>query len=280
MISEQAERVRDSYGHDPEREWRRLEGGVHARLEYLITCHALAQHLPPATTECPILDAGGGPGRYTVMLAQRGYRLTLLDLSPVLLALAQSRIAALDGAAQHRVDGVVAGSVTDLAAFADAQFGAVLCLGGVLSHLPDPGERQRALAELRRVLHPAGVLFIGAFNRLAAFRSAVQWPASWSQFFPRLLADGHVPMGPDALPTYAFYPEEFVDELRAAGFAVRTLYGCQGLGAHLQEEHMRALMDDPARWPLWRQALLETCDHPAIVGVSSHLLALAQPIGA
>lgn len=279
-MSGQAERVRESYAHDPEREWQRLEGGVHARLEYLITRHALARHLPPVTAGCRILDAGGGPGRYTAMLARRGYRLTLLDLSPALLTLARSHIAAMDVAARRRIDGVVEGSITDLAAFADARFDAVLRLGGVLSHLPDSPERRRALRELRRVLRPDGVVFISAFNRLAAFRSAVQWPASWSQFFPRLLADGRVPMGPDALTTYAFYPEEFVEELREAGFAVRTLYGYQGLGAHLQEEHMRALMADDERWPQWRQALLESCDHPAVVGVSSHILAVAYPVGA
>jgi hypothetical protein len=85
-----------------------------------------------------------------------------------------------------------------------------------------------------------------------------------------------VPMGPDAIPTYAFYPEEFTAELTQAGFTIRALYGCQGLGAHLQEEHLLALMADDTRWPLWRQVLLDTCGHPNIVGVSSHLLAVAS----
>jgi hypothetical protein len=103
----------------------------------------------------------------------------------------------------------------------------------------------------------------------------VQWPGAWGQFFPRLLEGGHVTMGPGALPTYAFWHEEFVGELVEAGLAVRALYGCQGIGAHLQEEHLLALMDDPERWPVWRRVLLETCDRPDIVGVSSHLLAVA-----
>ncbi len=169
------------------------------------------------------------------------------------------------------------GSIADLAPFADTQFDTVLGLGRVLSHLPDPVARRRAPGELGRVLRPAGTLAATAFNRLAGFRSAVQWPSAWGQFFPRLLEGGHVPMGPDALPTYAFLPEEFVGELVQAGFVVQARYGCQGLGAHLQEEHLLALMDDPERWPIWRRVLLETCDHPNIVGVSSHLLAVATP---
>jgi SAM-dependent methyltransferase len=268
-------RVRASYDNDPEREWRRLEGGAQARLEWVVTNHALARHLPPPGPSCHLLDAGGGPGRYTLALAGQGYRVTLLDLSPALLDLARARVAAAELAVRGRVAGIVEGSVTDLGGFASGRFDAALCLGGVLSHLPEASDRRRALDELMRVLKPSGPLFVTAFNRLAGFRSAVQWPHAWGQFFPRLLEGGHVPMGPDAIPTYAFSPEEFVAELAGAGMMVRVLYGCQGLGAHLHEDHLLALMDDPARWPLWRRALLDTCDHPNIVGVSSHLLAVA-----
>jgi hypothetical protein len=35
-------------------------------------------------------------------------------------------------------------------------------------------------------------------------------------------------------------------------------------------------MDDPQRWPAWRDVLLATCDHPNVVGVSNHLLAVAR----
>ncbi len=279
-MADNLSRVRASYDQEPEREWRRLEGGAQARLEYVVTCHALERHLPPPTPPCHLLDAGGGPGRYTLALARRDYRMTLLDLSPALLDLARTRIAEADPAVQQRVVGVVEGSVTDLTGFTDAQFDAILGLGGVLSHLPDSADRRRALGELRRVLRPGGVLFVSAFNRLARFRSAVQWPDSWEQLIPHLMRGGQVPMGPHGIPTYVFDPDEFVDELARAGLAIRALYGCQGLGAHLQEEHLLALMEDVDRWPIWRQVLLETCDHPAIIGVSSHLLAVVGHVSA
>jgi hypothetical protein len=72
-----------------------------------------------------------------------------------------------------------------------------------------------------------------------------------------------------------FLPEEFVATLEAADFAVKRLYGCNGLGAHLQEENLVGLMADQERWPVWRDVLLATCDHPNVVGVSNHLLAVA-----
>jgi SAM-dependent methyltransferase len=193
-----------------------------------------------------------------------------------LLDLARTRIAEIAPEVQRHITDLVEGSVTDLTQFADAKFGAVLCLGGVLSHLPDGEERQRALRELRRVLRPGGGLFVSVFNRLAGFRSAVQWPDAWEWLVPRLVRGGHMVMGPSAIPTYAFFPEEFVGELARAGFAIDAMYGCQGIGAHLQEDHLLALMEDAERWPIWRQILLDTCDHPNIIGVSSHLLAVAR----
>jgi hypothetical protein len=65
-------------------------------------------------------------------------------------------------------------------------------------------------------------------------------------------------------------------ELTEAGFAVHRLYGLQGIGAHLQEEHLLAVMADPERWPLWRQAFLATYDRPDLIGVSSHVLAVGR----
>ena len=66
--------VRAAYDHDPEWEWRRLESGAQYRLEQLVTMHALKRHLPAVTPDHPrhVLDAGGGPGRYTLALAARG----------------------------------------------------------------------------------------------------------------------------------------------------------------------------------------------------------------
>jgi SAM-dependent methyltransferase len=269
-------RVRANYDLDPAREWHRLEGGAQARLEWLSTLHILGRHLPPPDRSRHLLDAGGGPGRYTLAMARQGYRVTLFDLSPALLALAHEHLAEAESAVRERVVAVVEGSITDLSNFADAQFDAVLCLGAPLSHLPERAARQWALAEMRRVLRPAGSLIASVFNRIGGFRSAVQWPGAWDQIFPGHLDTGHTTMGSHALPVYAFWPEEFHDELTEAGFAVHRLYGLQGIGAHLQEEHLLAVMADPERWPLWRQAFLATYDRPDLISVSSHVLAVGR----
>src|SRR5262249_6738400 len=149
---------------------------------------ALERDLPPPDQTPRILDAGGGPGRYAIRLAEQGYRVTLFDLAPALLNVARARIGEAGAAGGGHAEAVVEGSVTHPSAFAVGSFDAVLCLGGVLSHLIDPSQRRRALAELRRVARPGAPLFISGLNYIGAFRAVVQWwpDAQTIQIFHRL----------------------------------------------------------------------------------------------
>jgi SAM-dependent methyltransferase len=272
-------RVRRTYARDPEREWARLETGAQNRLEYTVTTYALERDLPPPGLACRVLDAGGGPGRYSIFLAERGFRVTLLDLTPALLDLARRRIDEAGAGVRTNVEAIVEGSITDLSAFANDSFDAVLCLGGPLSHLIGPAQRQRALGELRRVARPGAPLFISGLSYIGAFRAVVQWwpDAQTIQIFHRLREHRTLDADDDA-PWYFFYPEEFVALLADAGLAVERLYGAEGIGAHLQEERLLALMADPEVWPAWRSVLCTTADHPSVVGVARSLLAVARRV--
>jgi SAM-dependent methyltransferase len=280
-------RVRARYDRDPELEWGRLEWRVQYRIERLVTEHALARHLPPPGRGglVRVLDAGGGPGRYTIALAQRGYTVTLLDLSPGNVALARRKVAAAGPAVVAQVEACVEGTFTDLSAFPAGRFDAVLCLGAAFSHVVDPAARRRTLAELRRVARPGAPLFVSGLNRISHYRVLVQFPDTWkdwaagasgvSEGLAAFAATG-LATDADGVPWYAFLPEELVASLAEAGLESLALYGAQGIAAHLPPDNLEALMADPLRWPSWRELLLATCDHPNVVGVSSHLLAVAR----
>ncbi|HEX6386847.1 MAG TPA: methyltransferase domain-containing protein [Anaerolineae bacterium] len=79
-----SQHVERHYYQQAQREWERLE---RHRTEFAVTLRALADCLPPPPAT--ILDVGGGPGRYAIALTQRGYTVTLLDLSRNNLALAR-----------------------------------------------------------------------------------------------------------------------------------------------------------------------------------------------
>jgi hypothetical protein len=204
--------------------------------------------------------------------------MTLLDLSAGNVALAREKIAEAGPEIAGRLDGIVEGSFTDLSRFEDARFDAVLCLGGAFSHAVDADARSWALVEMQRVARRGAPLFISCINLLGAMRSTVQQPSIWAEWFPASVEACLASRMPerDRWPSYKCMPEEFVAVLEVAGLEVERLYGAQGIGAQLPAEHLDALMADPLRWPVWRELVLATCDHPTIVGVSSSLLAVAR----
>ena len=66
------------YDEHSNEEWERLDSSFPSRLEWEGTIDLLRDHLP---SEGKVLDAGGGAGRYTVWLAERGYNVTVVDPS-------------------------------------------------------------------------------------------------------------------------------------------------------------------------------------------------------
>jgi SAM-dependent methyltransferase len=96
----------------------------------------------------PILDAGCGPGRDLAWLEARGARCVGVDLSAGMLA--QARRQARAPLAQMDLRRL---------ALRTGHFAGVWCVASLL-HLPR-ADAAGALAELRRVLRPGGVLFLG-----------------------------------------------------------------------------------------------------------------------
>src|SRR4051812_42501750 len=103
------EDVRRYYEVFGEREWQRLENPADGAIEFAVTCHALATYLPDVGR---VLDLGGGPGRYTLWLAERGYRIVLADLSPTLLAVARERVH--QSPVATRIEAIVEADACDL----------------------------------------------------------------------------------------------------------------------------------------------------------------------
>ena len=135
--------VRDYYTGQVRKEWRRLVRDAYHRLEFETTLHFLEKYLPPNGL---ILDAGGGPGRYTLELARRGYQVVLLDMTPANLEFASRQLKRAK--LPKRAVGLVEGSIVDLSQFTDGMFDAVICLGGPLSHVLGAEKRDGAISEL------------------------------------------------------------------------------------------------------------------------------------
>jgi SAM-dependent methyltransferase len=269
--------VRGYYNEFGEREWARLENPADGAIEFAVTCHALANHLPP---EGRVLDLGGGPGRYTLWLAERGYRVVLADLSPPLLAIARAKVAG--STSGEHIEAIVEADACDLSRWSDGAFDAVLALGPFY-HLPEPAERDRAAAELHRVLRPGGVAFVALMPRYAFLRRTIASPderhhLADSIFVSRVLEHG---VFVNDLPGrftggYGVRPAEVAPFFERHGFVTRTLLACEGIVPDLQDALSQIQASDPVAYHHALDLILRTAADPSILGMSAHLLYIAS----
>jgi ubiquinone/menaquinone biosynthesis C-methylase UbiE len=154
------EDVRRYYNEYGEKEWKRLEGSLHGRVQFETTTSIVAKYLRDGDY---VLDAGGGPGRYAIWLAQRGADVYLGDLSDEQLRIAYTKIREAGVETHINVNKL---DVCEMD-IQDHTFDMVLCLGGAFSYVRE--RHVDALAELIRVAKPGSILVISAMSLLGTF---------------------------------------------------------------------------------------------------------------
>ncbi len=264
--------VKEFYTAQTRKEWRRLVRDAYHRLEFETTLHFLEKYMPPNGL---ILDAGGGPGRYTLELAQHGYQVVLYDLTPANLEFAQRRIrrAKIPRGAVRLVEG----SIVDLSQFANGTFDTVICLGGPLSHVLGAENRGRAITELVRVAKKGAPLFVSVMGRLSLliielimFQEELEMP-----HFTQIRDTGEYEGGQGFTACHFFLPEEFRKAFDSKGVAILEMAGLEGISSH-HARHVNQLAKNELRWQNWLETHFRTCTHPSVVGISEHMLIVCQ----
>jgi SAM-dependent methyltransferase len=263
--------IAEYYDRTPEE--ARLEHGAF-RLEHERTRELLRRYMPPAPAV--VVDVGGAAGAYALWLAEEGYAVDLIDLTPRLVAEAQRRSAL----ARRPLQSCRVGDARSLdlpAAVAD-----IVLLLGPLYHLIEPRDRARALQEAARILRPGGWLFAAAISR---------WGSALDGLARELLSDpAFVAIVEQDLRTgqhrnstervdyfttaYFHHPDELADEVRAAGLELTGVFGIEGPGWILPDVAER--MADPDRREMVLRAARMLEREPPVVGTSAHLLAVAR----
>ncbi len=266
------ELVRQYYSDSVRKEWRRLVADPYHRLEFDTTLRFLEKYLPD---QGHILDAGGGPGRYTIELAGRGYQLTLLDFTPANLEFARRRVKR--AGVKKKVQQVVEGSIVDLSQFDDDSFDAVLCTGGPLSHVVDAHERDKAISELIRVAKPGAPIFVSVMSRLSMiivelilFQYEIELP-----HFKQIRDTGDYPGGYGFTPCHFFLPEELRSDFESKPVEILDLAGLEGISSNHRKE-LNQLHKNEIRWKIWMETHYMTCTHPAVVATSEHILIVCR----
>ena len=174
-----------------------------------------------------------------------------------------------------RLESAELGDIRDLSRFPEADFDAVLCLGGPLSHIVDGSEREQAMSELVRVTGLGAPLFLSVMGYYAVLRTVL------SRFSTHLVAAEHQ----DFLRTgthahqeggfcdcHFFVPDELQGLAERAGLETVELRACEGLSSNLPGATNDLAEHDDGRWERWLEIIDRTCHDRAVVAASEHLL--------
>jgi len=268
--------VKTYYSEQGLAEWKRLLRDAYHRLEFDTTLHYLKKYLP---SDGHVLDAGGGPGRYTIELAKMGYDVSLLDYTPELLEVARTQIQ--KARVQKKMRSIIQGTICDLSQFGNETFDAVVCLGGPLSHVVSRSEREKAVDELVRVAKKRAPIFVSVIGRIAVLvTELVRLPHEIElELFPKLRDTGDYHGGYGFAPCHFYLPEDLREEFERRKVEVIEMVGLEGLASGHPKEANRLFRKSANAWEIWRQTHLKTCTHPASVGISEHFMIICRKQG-
>lgn len=150
-----------------EKEWDRLNSTVAERVSFHVHKHYLETFVQKNDK---VLEAGAGPGRFTIELAKLGAQVVVGDISKRQLEQNQHHVqeAGYEAAVEARVQL----DITDLRAFETNSFDAVVCYGGALSYVMERADD--AVEELLRVVKPGGHVLLSVMSLLGTTRAAFE----------------------------------------------------------------------------------------------------------
>lgn len=273
-------RVKRFYKISSQREWERLVSPNQGELEFVVNKAWMSKYLP--TSGSRVLDIGGGPGRYSIWLAEQGYRVVLADLSQELLDLAREKTKE----AGVELEAIREANAIDLSGFEDESFDAVLCMGPLYHLLTEQG-RRAATAEVLRVVKPSGVVFVAFLNRLHIMRVVVDEDIPFFTPYTFDLVKRWKDEGVFISPvpgiftdSYSFHPRDVVPFMESAGFGTIELISSQGNAADVQRQLSSFAERQPELHPWVLTNVIDLANEPSIIGSGVHMMYIGKkPVG-
>lgn len=257
--------VREYYDSIVEQEWSRMDRHP---VEFAITKAYIEKYVRPGER---VLDLGGGPGRYSLWLAEKGCDVTLLDLSPANAAFA-AQIAEERSLALR----TLSGDAMEADSLVEGPFDHVLLMGP-LYHLLKEEQRVRAVTACKRLLRPGGTLFASAITSHAGI-------LYYLQNDPAIILDerestsiaaleaGESYGGPAFTDAYFMRVPEMRPFMEGLGFETMHLVGCEGVCSPREPE----IAAQPDLFDRWLRVSLAVCERPEMLGLSEHMLYIGR----
>ena len=223
-----------------------------------------------------IADIGGGAGYYSFWLQEKGHHVSLVDLSPKNIELANQY--SQDTGIQLANSQI--GDATDLN-FKEDQFDLVLLLGP-LYHLVNKDDRLQALSEAKRILKPNGILLIAIISRYASLIDGFKRDLITDDNFEKLLINDlqtgihlNETENPDYFTTAYFHtPSEIMGEIAESKLKFEKLIAIESFGWIADD--FKAKSEDPSYMSKLRKIINMVETNIDIIAMSPHIMAIAR----
>lgn len=262
---EEVEIIKQNYDENPQKEWDRLAG---LKFEYEITRRMLDKYITPKR----ILDIGGGPGRYSIYLAQLGYDVTLVDLSSNNVEFAKQKARELGVSIKaYQAD------ARNLSKLNLGEFDTVLLMGP-LYHLSNIEDRKKCVLEAKKHLKNEGVLCASflALNSILNYcldEDVEELLTDESFGLFECMSEDKTWSG-NAFTKITLVPvdsiETFFGEL---GFIKITMFGQEGVTARCLRQ-----IENSAKevFDFYLDLSLKLCENPSYFSYSSHVMYIGK----
>ena len=240
------------------------------KLEGIRTKEIIGRYLTQKPMD--IADIGGAAGFYSFWLQSMGHRVSLIDLSPKNIELANAH-SKKTGIQLQRCE---TGDATALNLASD-QFDLVLLMGP-LYHLTDKEERVRALSEAKRILRPGGHVLAAVISRYASLFDGFKRDLVMDNKFEELLVNdlkSGIHLNNTGNPEYfttAFFhtPGEIKNEISKSGLLYEKLVAIESFG-WIIDEFAKKSGDAKYMGTLNKFIRMVECDED-LIAMSQHII--------
>jgi len=260
--------IKEYYNTEVVTEWERL---LHHPVEYAITCRYIDRYIEPNTK---VLDIGGGPGRYSLYLAEKGCDVTLIDLSDVNIAFAKER-----ADEQHLLLNTICGDACVADSLVCDQYDHILLMGP-LYHLPDEADRIKAINAAINLLKKGGLLFSAFISSYAAvWDFLVRIPENIldpeQEKYYALMSKDLDFSGISFTQSYCIRPQGVNKFMEQFPLDKLHLVGCESILALRNRE---LLQEPPEVLQKWIDFAVELCERESLLSMSHHFLHIGRKI--
>ncbi|MDD3477515.1 MAG: class I SAM-dependent methyltransferase [Candidatus Izemoplasmatales bacterium] len=266
-MNKDIEIVKQYYDEFAEKEWLRLSG---VSFEFEITLRMMKRYIKPGDS---VLDLGGGPGRYSIALAQMGCDVTLVDLSDGNIEVAR-REAKNAGVKIHSMTG----NVLELETLPLTEYDHVLLMGP-LYHLLEEEDRIQAVHASLHYLKPKGFLFVSFIQLFAGLIYYMQYAPDallqepdLQEYLEDLYQDK--PYTGNAFTKACFLPQKkIVPFMSQFGLQQVTLFGQESILAP-QKPAMMKMSEEAIS--LWLDVAERLCEREEFLSYAEHAIFIGR----